>query len=210
MHTRRSLPSVMGFVAWTALSGALLVVLPLATACDTHAASPSSASISEPKDIPASSLALTSPAYAAGSSMPAKYTCEAGDTSPPLAWSGVPAGTKSLALVIDDPDAPDPAAPTKVWVHWVVADIPPSVTGFAEGAASSGLPAGAVAGTNDFGKATYGGPCPPTGRHRYFHELYALDAVLGLSSPTKAALESAMNGHVLGKAELIATYQKTK
>lgn len=201
----------MSLVVWTALPGALGAV---ASACDTHAdshaASPVSASTAEPKDIPASSLALTSSAYAAGSSIPAKYTCEADDTSPPLAWTGVPTGTKSLALVVDDPDAPDPAAPTKVWVHWVVADIPPSVTGLAEGVASSGLPAGAVAGTNDFGKATYGGPCPPTGRHRYFHELYALDAVLGLSSPTKATLSNAMNGHVLGRAELVATYQKKK
>lgn len=153
-------------------------------------------------------MRLQSPAFGPNDAMDPRFTCEGDDVSPPLAWSGVPAGTRSLALVIDDPDAPDPARPKRVWVHWVVLDIPPTVTALAEGA-STALPAGARTGTNDWGKTTYGGPCPPIGRHRYFHKLYALDTVLGLQAPTKAALEAAMAGHVLARAQLVGTYQKT-
>ncbi|HVU04978.1 MAG TPA: YbhB/YbcL family Raf kinase inhibitor-like protein [Polyangiaceae bacterium] len=155
-----------------------------------------------------SSLKLTSTAFAHQEAIPPKYTCEGADTSPPLAWSGAPAGTQSFALVVDDPDAPDPKAPKRTWVHWVLADIPPSVNALGEGAAASGLPAGTVVGKNDWGKATYGGPCPPIGRHRYFHKLYALDRALGLANPTKADLERAMKGHVLGEAVLVGTYEK--
>jgi Raf kinase inhibitor-like YbhB/YbcL family protein len=93
-------------------------------------------------------------------------------------------------------------------VHWVLLDLPASVMGIPEGAASSGLPPGTLSGKNDWGKTTYGGPCPPIGRHRYFHKLYALDTLLGLKTPTKTDLEDAMRGHVLGKAELVGTYQK--
>jgi Raf kinase inhibitor-like YbhB/YbcL family protein len=152
-------------------------------------------------------MRLESPAFGPNEAMDSRFTCEGDDVSPPLAWSGVPEGTKSLALVIDDPDAPDPAHPKRVWVHWVVLDIPPTVTALAEGA-STALPTGARTGTNDWGKTAYGGPCPPIGRHRYFHKLYALDTVLGLQAPTKAALEAAMQGHVLARAQLVGTYQK--
>ena len=152
---------------------------------------------------------LTSPAFAANGSIPAKYTCEGADISPPLEWSGAPSGTRSVALIVDDPDAPDPAKPQRVYVHWVVYNIPASTTKLPENAAKSGLPSGAVQGTNDWGKQTYGGPCPPIGRHRYFFKLCALDTQLKeLSNPNKAQLEKAMQGHVVGKAELIGTYQK--
>lgn len=155
-----------------------------------------------------SSLKLTSAAFDEQGPIPAKYTCEGGDTSPPLSWSGAPPGTKSFALIIDDPDAPDPKAPKRTWVHWVLLDLPASANGIPEGAASAALPAGTLPGKNDWGKATYGGPCPPIGRHRYFHKLYALDTLLALKNPTKADLEGAMRGHILGKAELVGTYQK--
>ena len=152
---------------------------------------------------------LTSPAFAANGSIPAKYTCEGADICPPLEWSGAPSGTRSFAFIVDDPDAPDPAKPQRVYVHWVVYNIPASTTKLPENAAKSGLPSGAGQGTNDWGKQTYGGPCPPIGRHRYFFKLYALDTELkGLSNPNKAQLEKAMQGHVIGKAELIGTYQK--
>jgi len=154
---------------------------------------------------------LTSSAFTANGAIPAKYTCEGTDISPPLAWSGGPPNTRSYALIVDDPDAPDTAAPKMVYVHWVVYNIPAGTTSFAENAAKTGLPSGALHGSNDWKRQTYGGPCPPIGRHRYFHKLYALDTVLtGLKNPTKAQLESAMTGHVIGRTELIGTYQKAK
>lgn len=156
-------------------------------------------------------LTLTSSAFAAGAEMPGKLTCEGTDTSPPLAWTGVPAGTRSLALIVDDPDAPDPAAPRMTWVHWVLYNIPPATTALAEDAARGHLPSGAREGTNDWQRTGYGGPCPPIGRHRYFHKLYALDTELpDLGTPDKATLERAMRGHILAQAELVATYQKHK
>jgi hypothetical protein len=156
-------------------------------------------------------LDITSPAFADNAAIPAKYTCEGDDISPPLAWSGVPAGAKSLVLIVDDPDAPDPAAPRMTWVHWVLFDLPPTTTGLAEAVAASALPAGTKVGLNDWKRADYGGPCPPIGRHRYFFKLYALDAALsGLNSPTKAKVEAAMQGHVLAEAQLIGTYQKAR
>ncbi len=155
------------------------------------------------------SLILESAAFAAHGSIAAKYTCEGDDLSPPLAWRGAPAGTKSFALVVDDPDAPDPAAPRMTWVHWVLYNLPAAATGLAEDIDPEALPAGTLEGLNDWGRTGYGGPCPPIGRHRYFHKLYALDTVLGdLGRPKKAALEKAMQGHVLAQAVLIGTYQK--
>jgi Raf kinase inhibitor-like YbhB/YbcL family protein len=152
---------------------------------------------------------LTSPAFANNGSIPKQYTCEGADISPLLRWSGVPQGTKSFALIIDDPDAPDPRAPTMTWVHWVVYDIPAEAQGLPENAANSGLPAGARQGLNDWKRAGYGGPCPPIGRHRYFHRLYALDTVLpDLGHATKAQLLDAMKGHVIAEAQLGGTYQK--
>jgi Raf kinase inhibitor-like YbhB/YbcL family protein len=156
--------------------------------------------------MPVRALALTSAAFADGSAIPKRYTCEGQDVSPPLAWSGVPAGTGSLVLIVDDPDAPDPKAPKRTYVHWVLYDIPASTTALPEGGA---LPAGARQGRNDWGRTGYGGPCPPTGRHRYFHKLYALDTVLGdLGEPAKADLEKAMKGHILGESRIVGTYEK--
>ena len=152
---------------------------------------------------------LASAAFTQDGEIPAKYTCEGEDVSPPLAWSGVPANAKSLALIVDDPDAPDPAAPKMTWVHWVVYNIPLAPTGLLE--ASKKLPAGALDGLNDWDRTGYGGPCPPIGRHRYFHKLYALDTVLpDLRKPTKAKLEAAMKGHVIAEARLVGTYRKRK
>ena len=149
---------------------------------------------------------LRSSAFSDGGEIPARYTCTGKNVSPPLAWSDVPNGTESFALIIDDPDAPDPKAPQRVWVHWVVFNLPATTTALPE--AVKPLPEPAKQGLNDWKRAAYGGPCPPIGRHRYFHKLYALDTLLSLDVPTKADLEKAMQGHVLGRAELVATYQK--
>ena len=154
-------------------------------------------------------LILRSNVFEDGASIPAKYTCKGNDISPPLSWENVPAMAHSLALIIDDPDAPDPSAPKTTWVHWVVYNIPPVTTQLLEHMTSATLPAGTKEGVNDWGRTGYGGPCPPIGRHRYFHKLYALDKVLdGLISPTKAALETAMQGHIIAHAQLIGTFQK--
>jgi hypothetical protein len=156
-------------------------------------------------------IKITSTAFQQGGPIPAKYTCEGQDVSPPLAWADVPATANSIALIVDDPDAPDPAKPQRVYVHWVIYNIPTSATSLPESASKSGLPKGAVQGKNDWGKPEYGGPCPPIGRHRYFFKLYALDTLLtGLSSASKADLEKAMKGHVVASGELMATYEKTK
>src|SRR5512138_1963224 len=142
-------------------------------------------------------LDISSPAFPDGGEIPAQYTCEGADRSPPLAFSGVPAGARSLALIVDDPDAPDPKAPRMVFVHWVLHDLPPATTGLPEAVAPAALPPSARVGKNDWGRASYGGPCPPIGRHRYFFKLYALDTVLGDLGPvTKARLLQAMKGHV--------------
>jgi Raf kinase inhibitor-like YbhB/YbcL family protein len=152
-------------------------------------------------------LTLTSPAFHHTGEIPRKFTCDGSDVSPALSWTGVPAGARSLALVVDDPDAPDPAAPRMTWVHWVLYDLPADSGGVAEALARP--PAGARDGLNDWGRTGWGGPCPPKGRHRYFFKLYALDDFLGdLGRPTKAALEKALRGHVIEKAELVGTYQR--
>jgi Raf kinase inhibitor-like YbhB/YbcL family protein len=151
-------------------------------------------------------LTLTSSAFDAGGAIPGNHTCEGSDVSPPLSWSGIPANTRSLALIVDDPDAPDPAAPKRTWVHWVLYNIPPGADGLPLDAKL--LPNGTQEGTNDWQRTGYGGPCPPIGRHRYFHKLYALDVILpDLARPTKTQLEHAMQGHVLAHVELIGTYQ---
>ena len=152
---------------------------------------------------------LSSPAFADKGGIPKQHTCEGADISPPLGWSGAPQGTKSFALIVDDPDAPDPGAPKTTWVHWVIHNIPVETRALSEDAARRGLPPQAVQGLNDWKRVGYGGPCPPIGRHRYFHKLYALDAQLtGLTRPTKAQLLEAMKGHVLAEAQLVGTYQK--
>jgi len=153
------------------------------------------------------SFSIDSPDFTHMGDIPAKYTCEGEDISPALVFAGAPEGTKSLALIVDDPDAPDPAAPKMTWVHWVLYDLPPDTAGLDEAVIS--LPDGTLEGTNDWKRTGYGGPCPPIGRHRYFFKLYALDTVLDdLHEPTKAELEQAMQGHVLAQTELIGTYQK--
>src|SRR5215471_9178588 len=156
-------------------------------------------------------MRISSTAFSNHSAIPTLYTCEGKDISPPMAWSDLPAGTKSVALIVDDPDAPDPAAPKMTWVHWVLYNLPAETTRLDQGIAPSALPAGTLQGKNDWKRAGYGGPCPPIGRHRYFHKLYALDAVLSdLKQPTKDQLLKAMQGHVLAQAELVGTYQKAQ
>ena len=156
----------------------------------------------------AMAMTLNSPAFQQNAHIPAKYTCEGEDISPPLAWDGVPNGAKSLVLIIDDPDAPDPKAPKMVWVHWVVYNIPPDTKSLPEYVDKARLPPGTLLGLNDFRKTEYGGPCPPIGWHRYFHKLYALNITLDLSGATKSQIERAMRGHVLANAELIGTFKK--
>ncbi|MGD9000843.1 MAG: YbhB/YbcL family Raf kinase inhibitor-like protein [Granulosicoccaceae bacterium] len=154
-------------------------------------------------------LILKSSAFENGAAIPSRYTCEGDDVSPPLAWTGVPETARSLVLIVDDPDAPDPNAPKMTWVHWVVYNIPPDVAGLPEDVRSAVLPAGAKQGLNDWNRTGYGGPCPPIGRHRYFHKLYALDTVLNnLKKASKDKVETAMKGHIIAQAELVGTYQK--
>lgn len=155
-------------------------------------------------------LSLRSTAFSNGGEIPSKYTCEAGNIAPPLEWDGVPEHARSLVLIVDDPDAPDPKAPRMTWVHWVLYNIPPDTTGLEEGTMADDLPPGAEEGLNDWNNIGYGGPCPPVGRHRYFHKLYALDRILeGMNKPSKSKLESAMKGHVIAEAELVGTYAKS-
>jgi Raf kinase inhibitor-like YbhB/YbcL family protein len=154
-------------------------------------------------------MRIVSSSFSHEGPIPALYTCEGKDISPPITWSEVPPGTKSLALIVDDPDAPDPAAPKMTWVHWVLYNLPPTSAGLPESVKT--LPEGTREGVNDWKRTGYGGPCPPIGRHRYFHKLYALDTVLpDLKQPTKARLEEAMKGHILSEARLVGTYQKNK
>lgn len=150
-------------------------------------------------------LTLTSPAFREGGSIPSKHTCDGEDVSPPLAWSGAPPATKTFALVCDDPDAP-----AGVWVHWVVFDLPASATGLPEGVPPrKELAGGGLQGTNDFRKIGYGGPCPPSGTHRYEFRLYALDESLGLAAgATKRALLAASGGHLLAEAKLTGKYSR--
>jgi len=155
------------------------------------------------------SLTLTSTAFDSDEDIPAIHTCDGKNLSPPPSWSGIPAAARSLALIIDDPDAPDPAAPQRTWVHWVLYNIPPDAPGLPDGVGQQDLPAGTRNGRNDWKNIGYGGPCPPIGRHRYFHKLYALDMVLpDLSEPTKAQLEKAMQGHIVEQTALVGLYQR--
>jgi len=162
-------------------------------------------------EVHAMSLTLTSASFHHNADIPTRYTCDGDDVSPPLSWTGVPAGAKSLVLIVDDPDAPDPKAPKMTWVHWVLYNIPPGTTSLAEDVDAVDLPKGTLEGINDWKRNGYGGPCPPVGRHRYFHKLYALDTMLpDLGRPTKAKLEKAMHGHILAQAELIGGYQRKR
>ena len=157
------------------------------------------------------SFALHSGSFMPDGLLPSRLPCEGQNVSPQLSWTGLPANTKSLALIVDDPDAPDPAAPRMTWVHWVLYNLPPGATVLAEGVAVKDLPPGTRQGLNDWQRTGYGGPCPPVGKHRYIHKLFALDVVLpDLQQPTKAALEKAMQGHVLDRSELIGYYQRRR
>jgi len=150
-------------------------------------------------------LTITSTAFSHNSDIPSRYTCDGEDISPPLEFSGIPDGATTLALIVDDPDAPNPAAPKMTWVHWLLYNIPAETAGLAEAVRT--LPPGTLEGINDWKLTGYGGPCPPVGRHRYFFKLYALDCTLpDMGEPTKAGLEQAMSGHVIERAELIGTY----
>jgi hypothetical protein len=152
---------------------------------------------------------ITSTAFVPGGDIPSAHTCDGSDVSPALAWRGAPPGTRGFALVVDDPDAPDPAAPRMVWVHWVLYNLPADASGLAEGTTARTLPEGTLEGRNDWKQPGWRGPCPPVGRHRYVFSLFALDTRLpDLGHPTRAALERAMEGHVLARAELIGTYAR--
>jgi Raf kinase inhibitor-like YbhB/YbcL family protein len=156
-------------------------------------------------------LNLSSSAFPANAAIPSKYTCEGANVSPPLAWSGAPATAKSFALIVEDPDAPDPAKPTRVVTHWVAYNIPGTTSALSENASKKGMPAGSAQGLNEGNKPAYMGPCPPIGSHRYFFKLYALDTVLtGLKNPKKADVQQAMQTHVVDSTQFIGTYQKTK
>lgn len=154
-------------------------------------------------------LALSSPAFEPMHEIPARYTCDGQDIAPPLVFRGVPPQAASLVLIVDDPDAPDPARPQVTWVHWVLVDLPRTATGLPEGGRP--LPPGTRQGLNDWNRAGWGGPCPPVGRHRYFFKLYALDKTLPVpAQPTKAEVERAMQGHVIAQAQLVGTYQRKR
>jgi Raf kinase inhibitor-like YbhB/YbcL family protein len=153
---------------------------------------------------------LTSPSFAHEHPIPSRHTCEGDDVSPALDWTDPPHGTKSFALVVVDRDAPDPRAPKRTWVHWVLYALPPQARALPEGAGRGSLPRGAVEGLNDWHALGWRGPCPPIGRHRYFFELHALDASLEDlgGGASKADLDNAMEGHVLASATLMGTYKK--
>jgi Raf kinase inhibitor-like YbhB/YbcL family protein len=200
----RSAGSRSRFARMKAITCALLLA-----ACGHHeeqAAGGKGADVPDPAPANSARIDVTVVGLAANAEIPTENTCEGADTSPALAWSGAPGVTKSFALIVDDPDAPDPAKPRQTWVHWVLAQIPPSVSTIGAGQ----TPDGAIVGKNDWGKTAWGGPCPPIGRHRYFFKLYALDAEVGRPGMTKPELLTAMKGHVLARGEVVATYQKKK
>jgi len=153
---------------------------------------------------------LRSTAFHDGGAIPGRFTCDGDDLSPPLAWSGPPEGTASFALIVDDPDAPDPAAPTRVWVHWLLYNIPAAHSELADGAGNRAPPSGMLQAITDSNTPGYHGPCPPIGEHRYFFHLAALDCALpDLGGRARRAdLERAMAGHVLATAVLMGTYER--
>ena len=156
-------------------------------------------------------LAITSPGFAHNGAIPRNYTCEGEDISPALEWNGVPVGTKSFVLIVDNPDTPDPKAPKMTYVHWVLYNIPGDARGLPQDEKKHGLPKGTLQGLNDWKRTGYGGPCPPIGRHRYFFKLYALDTLLvDLNTPTKPQVLQAMQGHVIAEAQMMGTYEKTQ
>ncbi len=181
----------------------LLLLIPLLT---------TTACARQPQTTPSSPTAtmapfqITSPAFEEGQPIPVTFTCDGQDISPPLAWSSPPAGTRTLALIMDDPDAP-----AGTWVHWIIFNIPATTAELAQAIPSiPQLDNGAIQGINSWGRVGYGGPCPPRGQqHRYFFKLYALDTSLTLKGPpTKSALLQAMEGHILGQTQLMGVYQR--
>ncbi len=152
-------------------------------------------------DAAVSTLKITSPVFSEGQPIPKLFTCDGANASPPLEWSGVPAGAKALALIVDDPDAP-----SGLFTHWIVINLPPETKSLPEGAKA--LPAGSEQGTNDFGKVGYGGPCPPKGRHRYFFHLYALDARDPEAKPSRLKVDVFLRKHTLAQGSLMGTYQR--
>ena len=152
---------------------------------------------------------LTSTVFERNGEIPARYTCEGENVSPPLSWSGAPAGTQGFVLVLEDPDAPDPSGPRMTWVHWTVYNIPKNITELPQAVRPEDLPAGAQEAGTDWMRPGYGGPCPPIGRHHYVFRLYALDRVLpAMHRARKAEVDRAMTGHILGQAVLVGTYKK--
>jgi Raf kinase inhibitor-like YbhB/YbcL family protein len=156
---------------------------------------------------PIASIQVQSAGFSKGAEIPTVYTCEGKDVSPPLSWTEIPETAKSLALIVDDPDAPDPAAPKRTWVHWVLYNVPPTTKALGQAASK---PAGAADGHNDWGASGYRGPCPPIGRHRYFFKLFAVDTKLSLDHPTSAQLQQAMAGHIVAQGTLMGTYAKSE
>lgn len=180
--------------------------LPTETPASTETPAPAATPI-PPTPIPAPFL-LTSAAFEEGGAIPVQYTCDGENVSLPLAWTDPPEGTQSLALIVDDPDAQSVAGFT--WIHWVLFNIPAGARGLPEGVPlDATLADGTVHGNSSWKRVGYGGPCPPNGEHRYYHKLYALDAMLDLDAGATAAdLEAAMEGHVLGQVELIGRYAR--
>jgi Raf kinase inhibitor-like YbhB/YbcL family protein len=188
--------------------GALLLSNAIACGSRQQSAHPpeiSQASVSNPSPQQKSELKLTSSAFKEGEAIPRGYTCNGANVSPPLEWTGMPKTAKTIAIIADDPDAP-----AGTWVHWVVYNLPAEGLGLIENTPQTEtLNGGGLQGKNDFGKIGYGGPCPPSGTHRYFFKFYVLDSELPLKSgATKAEVEKAMEGHIAGQAQLMGTYHR--
>jgi hypothetical protein len=210
MPTSNALPNLEGTPRARLSFLCVACTASLLVACNNPhptATAPASKIAADAKTREVTAMRLTSTAFQQEGALPSRCTCEGQDISPALSWEKIPEGAKSLVLIVDDPDAPDPAAPKMTWVHWVLYNIPTSANGLAEGVKT--LPEGTREGLNDWKQTGYRGPCPPVGRHRYYHKLYALDTVLpDLSSPTKSDVEAAMAKHILAKTELLGTYKK--
>lgn len=194
-------PAPRARLLWIAIVGIVLLCISV-VAAKTSLLSGTRESIAMP-------MVIGSPSFEQNGAIPTRYTCDGLNISPPLTWTGVPEGAKSLALIVDDPDVPNPEVPKKTWVHWVLYNIPPDSNGLPESVAAEGLPPGTLQGLNDWLNTHYQGPCQPAGRHRYVFQLYALDILLpDLDHPTMVKLEKAMQGHVLARSQFIGLYQR--
>jgi len=191
-------------IAWAVVAAGALLTVGHAGEQPAKAINSSQA---ETKGDTSMAITITSSAFKEGGMIPSKHTCDSVDVSPPLSWSGVPHMAKSLALICDDPDAP-----SRTWVHWVLYNIPPDTNSLTEGVPpDSTLPNGAMHGFSDFKRLGYGGPCPPSGTHRYYFKLYALDTMLKLEGRvTKQVLLDAMTGHVVAEGALMGRYARAK